>query len=107
MEVRSLTFFVVIFQERKYQNKKERMNHVICGLPHWKRREKTAGKLAGKQANVTTEQFLQLLSSSAWLCIFWIYIDNNKKDREWERKWESHHFLRSYKIQPSLLTSVF
>ena len=69
--------------------KKEITYHVICCLPHRKRKEKKAGKLFGKQADVTTEQFIQFLSSSAWLYIFWIYIDSNKEERERERKWES------------------
>ena len=38
------------------------MNHVSCGLPHQNRKEKKAEKLSGKQADVTTEQFLQFLS---------------------------------------------
>ena len=58
---------------------------MICGLPHRKRKEKKADKLLGKQADITTEQFLQFLSSSSWLCIFWIYIDINKEERESER----------------------
>ena len=37
--------------------KKERKNHVICSLPHRKRKEKKADKLSGKQADVTIEQF--------------------------------------------------
>ena len=61
---------------------------MICGLSHRKRKEKKADKLSGKQADVTTERFLQFLSSSAWLCIFWIYIDSNKEERERERERE-------------------
>ena len=76
-------------------------NHVICGLLHRQRKEKKADKLSGNQGDATTERFLQFLSSSAWLCIFWIYIDSNKEERkresvcdcvcerERERKWES------------------
>ena len=106
--------FVVIFKERKKLKwkrkkewKKERKNHVICGLPHWKRKEMKADKLLGKQTDVTTERFFHFLTSSAWLCIFWISIDSNKEERERERKWESLHFLRLYIIQPSLLTGAF
>ena len=36
------------------------------------------------QADITTEQFLQFLSSFAWLCVFWIYIDSNKEEIESE-----------------------
>ena len=55
--------------------KKERMNHVICGLPHRKGKEKKADKLSGKQADVTAERFLQFLSTSA----------SNKEERKSER----------------------
>ena len=94
-KVRCLTFFVVkkIKWKWKKERKKERTNHVIFGLQHRKRKEKKADKLLGKQADVTTEQFLQFLSSSAWLCIFWIYIDSNKEERGRERNWESLQFI--------------
>ena len=63
--------FVIIFKERKNKvKKKERTNHMICGLPHRKSKKKKAGKWLGKQADVTTEHFFQFLSSSARLCIF-------------------------------------
>ena len=92
--MRSRKSFVVIFKEtKKKEKRKERTNHLIWGLPHRKRKEKKANKLSGKQANVTTERFLQFLSLSSWLCIFWIYIDSNKEDREKERKLESLHLL--------------
>ena len=52
----------------------------MCGLPHRKRKEKK-GKLSKKHADVSTNRFLQFLFSSAWLCIFWIYIDSNKEER--------------------------
>ena len=55
---------------------------MICGLPHRKRKKKKADKLSEKLTDITTERFLQFLSSSAWLCIFWIYIDSNKEKRE-------------------------
>ena len=35
-----------------------------------KEKEKKAGKLSGKQADVTTEKFLHFLSWFAWLFIF-------------------------------------
>ena len=62
---------------------------MICGLPQRKRKEKKADKLSGKQANVTLERFLQFLSSSALLCISWIYIVSKNEVRERERKWDS------------------
>ena len=46
----------------KWKRKKE---VVICGLPHQKRKEKKVDKLSGKQADVTTERFLQFLHLSA------------------------------------------
>ena len=65
------------FQRKKKikVKKKKRMNPVIWGLPHWK--ERKADMLSGKQADITPEWFLQFLSLSALLCIFWIYIDSN------------------------------
>ena len=69
------------------------MNHMICDLPHRKRKEKKADKLSGKQTDVTTKLFLQFLSLSAWLYIFWIYIDSHKEERERGRKWENLHLL--------------
>ena len=66
----------------KKERKKERKNHVICSLPHGKRKEKKAEKSWGKQAGVTMERFLQVLSSSAWLYIFLIYIDSNNEQKE-------------------------
>ena len=62
---------------------------MIRSLPHRKRKEKKADKLLGKLVDITTERFLQFLSSSACLYIFWTYIDSNKEERERERKWES------------------
>ena len=58
-KVRSLTFFLAIFKERKKtkMKKKVRTNRMISGLPHRKRKEKKADKLSGKQADVTTERF--------------------------------------------------
>ena len=74
--------FIVTFKERKNASekgrKKESTNHVMCGLPHRKGKEKKADKLPGKQADVTTERLLQFLSMSAWLWIFWIYINSDK-----------------------------
>ena len=80
------------------------MLFVICYI---ERERKKADKLLGKRADVTTKRFLQFLTWSAWLWIFWIYIDSNKEEWESERKWKSLHFLRLYKIQQSLLTGVF
>ena len=81
--MRSLTFFAVLFKGRK-----KRRYHVICGLPYQKRKEKKADDLSAKQIDVTTERFLQFLSSSAWVWIFCIYIDGNKEERERERERE-------------------
>ena len=79
--------FVVIFKERNHQSEEERKKRiVICGLPHQKRKEKKADKLSGKNIDMTIQRFLQFLSSSAWLCIFGIYIDSNKEEREKERE---------------------
>ena len=72
---------------------KERKNHGICGLPPRKRKEKKADKLCGKQADGTTEQFLQFFSSSAWLCLLQIYFDYNKEARERKRKLKILHLL--------------
>ena len=66
----------------KKERKKERTNHVICGLPHRKGKEKKADQGWRKQADLTIEWFLQFLSSSAWLCFFLIYIDSNKEESE-------------------------
>ena len=85
-------------ERKKEKRKKESTSRVIYGLPHRKRKEKKVDKLSGKQADVTTERFLQFLSSSSLLFIFCIYIDSNKEDREKERKWESLHLLTTHKI---------
>ena len=61
----------------------------MYGFPHGKRKEKKADKLWRKQVDVTTERFLQLLSSSAWLRIFLIYIDSNEEERERKKVRES------------------
>ena len=62
------------------------MNHVICSLPHRKRKEKKVDKLSGKQDDVTTEWFHQFFSSSALRYIFWILIERKReKERESER----------------------
>ena len=46
--------------------------------------EKKADKLSENQADLTTEQFFQFLSSTTWLRIFWKYIESNKEERKWE-----------------------
>ena len=50
-----------------------------------KRKKKKADKLSWKQVDVTTERFLQFLSSFAWVFIFWIYIENNDEERKSDR----------------------
>ena len=86
---------------------RERTDHVICGLPHRKRKGQKRDKFSGKQANGITEQFLQFLRSSAWLCNFWIYFDSNKEERESERKWKSLHLLTTKTISDISLISTW
>ena len=93
-------FFKIIFKEKKNQSEKERKKEQIA--PHRERKEKKADKLSGKHADVTTERLFQFLSWSAWLYIFWIYIDSNK-----EEKVKESPFLRLNKIQPLLSMGVF